>query len=118
MKIKVLELGDYKKVVAVSDIEVGDEVYRCSGKIVSEPTRTSIQSPYGHMEDTTSACINHNCNPNTVVLYVNKSLQFIAISNISEGDEITFNYNTTETELAEPFRCNCCGNLIRGERYE
>ena len=36
---------------------------------------------------------------------------------IFEGEEITFDYETTESEMAEPFQCNCHGNWIRGKNY-
>ena len=33
---------------------------------------------------------------------------------IKEGEEITFDYETTEEILAEPFSCQCHGRLIEG----
>ena len=38
-----------------------------------------------------------------------------ALKDIEKGEEITFDYETTETELREPFKCDCHGRLIVGK---
>jgi len=38
----------------------------------------------------------------------------VALRNIKSGDEITFNYESNEEELAVPFKCDCHGRLIVG----
>jgi hypothetical protein len=117
--IKVIEKDGYKKVVATTKIiSEGNVLYECAGRIVSKPTRTSIQTPFGHIEDDTGACINHNCNPNMMLEFINNSIQFVNIHEIKEDDELTFDYNTTEYELSSPFECACCGELIKGYKYE
>jgi len=99
--IKVIKEDGYKKVVTIIDISVeGNTVYECVGKIVPKPTRTSIETPNGHMEDNISACVNHNCNPNVKLEFTDTSIKFINTKEILEGCEVTFDYNTTEYELA------------------
>ena len=39
----------------------------------------------------------------------------IDIDIINKNEEITFEYNTTESKLTNPFRCKCQGNLIKGK---
>jgi SET domain-containing protein len=39
----------------------------------------------------------------------------VAKKDILSGEEITFDYETTETEMTEPFKCNCHGRWIRGK---
>ncbi|WP_268543591.1 SET domain-containing protein-lysine N-methyltransferase [Candidatus Nitrosotenuis cloacae] len=63
--------------------------------------------------------INHSCSPNSMLDL--DSLSFVAISNISVGEEITFHYCTTEFDLAaknEDFLCKCnstnCLKRIKG----
>ena len=60
---------------------------------------------------------NHSCNPNVVI----RGRSYIALRNIQPGDDITFDYETTELEMAEPFACACqaetCRGLIRGFRH-
>ena len=100
-----------------------------------EPTRTSIQVRNLHLEHYEGGCINHSCTPNAKVLGVMIGLDmsthfvpFLAFAESSKinpvlmagedilaGEEITFDYETTEEELAEPFQCNCHGRWIRGK---
>jgi SET domain-containing protein len=42
----------------------------------------------------------------------------VSTREIEEGEEITFDYNITESTLAHPFICNCCGKEIKGKSYE
>ena len=59
--------------------------------------------------------MNHHCDPNTKIVVPNFTMPFVsAIKNIEIGEELTFNYETTEAELANPFQCDCHGKWIRG----
>jgi SET domain-containing protein len=100
-----------------------------------EPTRTSIQVRNLHLEHYEGGCTNHNCNPNAKVLSIMWGLDMnayyipfaafaknsklnpvlMASEDILAGEEITFDYEITEEELAEPFKCNCHGRWIRGK---
>lgn len=53
--------------------------------------------------------INHSCAPNTRV----SNRKFIALRDISIGEEITFDYNSTEDEIAEAFDCLCANDNCR-----
>lgn len=48
-------------------------------------------------------------------------LTFRALRDIAAGNEITFNYLTTESEMAVPFNCSCgstnCFGLIQGRSF-
>lgn len=70
------------------------------------PTRTSIQVDGKHIEHHLGAFINHHCKPNTQV-YTDHAV-IIAKKDISPNEEITIDYEQTESELAEPFFCSCC----------
>jgi SET domain-containing protein len=61
--------------------------------------------------------VNHSCEPNTK-LDISKEQPFlIALENIKNGDEITVNYDLTETEgnriFCECKRPNCKGYFLR-----
>jgi hypothetical protein len=64
-------------------------------------------------------CMNHSCSPNSV-LEVGR-LAFIALRDISRGDEITFFYPGSEMRLAQPFLCRCgdesCLGHVEGGLY-
>ncbi len=60
--------------------------------------------------------LNHSCRPNARVA----NRMVVAAEPIAKGEEIRFDYNTTEYEMASPFHC-CCGHCdgaeIRGFRF-
>lgn len=49
--------------------------------------------------------INHSCEPNSSVDVLNRHI--IALNHIHSGDEITFNYLTSERVITAPFDCRC-----------
>ena len=104
------------------------------GNYLPYPTRTSIQIGDKHIESWDGGHINHHCDPNTEIRihddFIGKNSHnqnypslvalVVAKRDINIGEEITFDYETTEVELAEPFECNCHGRWIRGKihRYQ
>lgn len=63
--------------------------------------------------------LNHSCKPSACFNMSERTL--IALRNIDPGEEVNFNYNTTEYEMACPFSCRCgsggCLGAIKGFRY-
>jgi hypothetical protein len=60
--------------------------------------------------------LNHSCIPNAMI----RDCSLFAIQPISPFEEITFDYNTTEYDMVDPFICRCgkCNRRrIRGFRY-
>ena len=61
--------------------------------------------------------VNHSCAPNAYLA----GLNLIALVDIDEGAEITFDYNATEWELVHPFECACgaasCVETVQGFRH-
>jgi hypothetical protein len=49
--------------------------------------------------------LNHNCSPNGYMCF--EDLTYRALRDISEGEELTFHYCTTEFEMINPFDCLC-----------
>ena len=63
--------------------------------------------------------LNHSCEPNG---YMNiEELTVRALKDIAPGEEITFNYLATESEMAVPFNCICgsanCFGFIQGRNF-
>ena len=95
------------------------------GNYLPYPTKTSIQIEHDkHIESWEGGHINHHCYPNTEIK-IHKVIGptklvalVVAKRDIEIGEEITFDYETTEFELAEPFACNCHGRWIRGKNYD
>ncbi len=60
--------------------------------------------------------VNHSCEPNC--FFDTTGMEFITLSTVHSGEELTFFYPSTEWRMAQPFVCycgksNCCG-LIEG----
>lgn len=66
--------------------------------------------------------INHSCEPNCEVLYFNETPYIYALQDISEGDELNFDYKYgseadvefTDEQKREWFPCNCGAANCRG----
>jgi hypothetical protein len=65
----------------------------------------------------------HSCNPNMYIRVAddNKAIEFYALRNISEDEELTWNYCSAEDVFSCPFECLCgtetCEGLVRGFLY-
>ena len=77
-----------------------------------------IDSKNYHADD----FINHSCDPNTGLDL--KNMNFVALRNIKKGEDINWNYLTTEYDLVRDnldFECKCgsknCLKHIRGFKY-
>lgn len=121
----------YKGLYARKDIIAGSVIFDMKGRISRRGNKYSVQlgrdkhldfplirKPNDHL-DYAWQYVNHSCEPNG---YVNAAeYSFCALTNISKGEEITFNYLTTEYELAAPFLCECrsakCFGFIRGHKF-
>jgi len=121
----------HKGLFARKDFIAGSVIFHLKGSISKRPNKYSVQlSRDKHIDfppvrrpnddlDYAWQYVNHSCEPNG---YVNaEDLCFSALTNIKEGEEITFNYLTTEYELATPFQCSCgsagCFGFIGGYKF-
>lgn len=101
----------FKSVYSTSTYKCGELVYSLTGLILDKPTRESIQTGINeHIEDMFGMYMNHSFNCNTKV--VDRTI--VAIKHIDIGDEITFNYNDSETSMASPFIDNDTGLIVSG----
>lgn len=90
----------------------GELVYVVCGKPSATRTRESIEiAPEQHVVDDYAVCLNHSFSPN---LYL-QGRQFFALREIKVGEELTFNYLDTETEIASPFTCFSTGQSVNSE---
>jgi hypothetical protein len=126
----VLVTHDWRRLVAIRPIAAGTKIFMVIGRDTPTPTRHSIQvardvhvdqddahDPAEAMRRYFWRFMDHACDPNTVI----RGRSVIARRDIASGETVSFNYNTTEYELAEPFRCRCesalCIGLVRGARH-
>ena len=135
-------------VYAKEDFSEGHLIHELEGTWRHKPTRHSIQIGEKHLDSAIGGYLNHSCDPNASILIQLQDMSFkkqyvpsyvgvkgtltsMIISNpkpvvvankpIFAGQEITFNYNSTEDLMAEPFDCNCgsenCLGKIAGRLY-
>jgi len=113
--IKIAKRASGFLTLITSDCFMKDVILTIKGEETSVRDKYTIQvSPNIHISPNKDSgkYINHSCFPNTKV---NEERQFIALSDIKKGEEITFDYNSTEDELAEQFYCNCGHKNCRGK---
>lgn len=128
--VGVLVTHDWRRLVATRPIAAGQRVFVIEGHETSTPTRYSVQVGKDvHLDQDGVRDMNqvvrrffwrymdHDCDPTTLV----RGRAVIARRDIEPGEGITFNYNTTEYDLAEPFRCRCesalCAGTVRGAKH-
>jgi hypothetical protein len=129
-RIRVAGNADRLAVIAAHDIRRGEVILRVEGRPVERPCRYSIQigrdahlAPPPDLKPRASVArygwryLNHSCEPNAYL----RGLELVALADIPARSEITFDYNTTEWELASPFTCLCgapsCVGTVRGYRW-
>jgi len=112
---------------ATRDIAAGTTILHIEGRLQQHPTRYSIQlGDAEHIEADGSLpddemrvrhpwrFLNHSCDPNACV----EGRMLLALRPIACGEQITFDYTTTEASMAEPFACLCgasgCVGSVQG----
>lgn len=114
MNIEVIVSPSGKKTIATVDLKKGREVLLIDGNETTKRSRYTIQiSSEKHIlpDEKAGKYINHSCSPN---LKKEEGLVFVACRDIVKGDEVTFDYETTEKEIAETFTCLCGSENCRG----
>ena len=128
--VGVLVEAEQRRLIAVQPIRAGATIFTLVGRETRVPTRYSIQvGPEMHLDsddlptdearvrDRYWMYLNHSCDPSAWV----KGLSIIALRDIAAGDGVTFDYNATEYEMAEPFSCRCgtaaCVGTVAGYKH-
>ena len=126
-RVGVLRANQEFMLVASEAVPSGQRLFTIAGELTGTPSRYSLQVGRGLHLDLPDGCgeqeimdryfwrfMNHSCEPNARVV----GRQVVAGRDIAPGEQITFHYNTTEHEMAEPFRCTCgtssCAGVIAG----
>lgn len=120
IELRAAEIG--QGVFAREAIAAGEVLIALAHLFVGAPERHTIQidgerhqAGTGEIDD----FLNHCCEP-SAALDAGR-LCFVAARGIGPGEEITFNYLTSEWDMAEAFDCRCgaehCLRKIRGFRH-
>jgi hypothetical protein len=128
--VGVLVTHDWRRLVAIAPIAAGQRLFVLQGHETTVPTRYSIQiARDAHLDQDGTRdmgqvvrhlywrYMDHDCDPTTLI----RGRSVVARRDIEPGEGITFNYNTTEADMAEPFRCHCksalCVGVVRGANH-
>lgn len=114
-----------KALVAQNDIDENTVLFMFQGEATDKRTRTSIQvSADKHVEPGDfGAYTNHSCSPNAQIVaeYDEKKniaqIVLMTIKPIKKGEEVTFDYATTESTVTEDLhnkKCLCHSPNCRG----
>ena len=129
--VEVRNKRGFKGVYALQPVSQHSVIFYLRGDVVARPSKYTIQlGSNEHLtfpakrkrNDVLDYCwqyLNHCCAPNGYINTAERS--FRALRDIAPGEEITFNYLTTESEMAMPFDCNCgsanCFGFIQGRNF-
>ena len=120
-KLRLGAVAHGRAILCLQSVASGETVFDLSGRIVPSPAMHTLQIAEGvHLKpDAASwALINHSCSPNCVIDIEGRRI--VASREILPDEELTFNYLTTEWDMAAPFPCRCgaahCPGTIRGCR--
>jgi uncharacterized membrane protein YeiB len=109
--VEIIRTAGFASLHAGRSFARGEVVFPLRGRPVQRPTRFSIQvgreTHLDPISDSASpwGALNHGCNPNVAIDVPRRAI--IARRAIAAGDQLRFDYHTTEWELAESFVCNC-----------
>jgi len=122
--IVIVETNVGKAVEATRDIDKGHELYSFVGRILDKPNMHTVQlSETQHIEcEGGPEFTAHSCDPNTMMTFGDTSTtKLVATRPIKKGELISFNYCSTEWDMASPFQCKCgmaqCFGEIRGYKH-
>lgn len=124
--IKIVETDVGKAVEATCDIEKGQELFSFVGKVIEKPNMFTVQlSETKHLEcEGGPEFTAHSCDPNSMMVFGEThtaTTKLVATRAIKKGELITFNYCSTEWDMASTFQCKCgstnCFGEIRGFKH-
>ena len=100
MKIEFCKRVNGKGLFSTEKYNKGDIIYILKGPIKNKPDKYSIEIGLDqHITDEFGIYMNHSFEPSTRI----DGKKVIAVRTININDELNFNYNESETNMANPF---------------
>lgn len=103
--------------VSQKSFDTGDHIMSARAVSVSDERHShTIQKDWNKhvVMDLPAILINHSCNANVGIQDNDEAYDFYAIRSISCGEELTWDYETSEYEIFGNFSCQCGSPLCRG----
>ena len=114
--------GKGRALIANRSFKKGEAILPLKGIIrkYSEATSYAVQLGRDKFIDTSHRCVedytNHGCNPTLKIDF--ERMKFVALRDIKKGEELTYNYLSTEYDLVRDrldFDCRCGGKNCLGQ---
>ena len=115
IEIRVLRTttGSFVGVFAGTNLPRGSVVCDLTlGEFIPDRNFRTIEINSGHVDHPVGRYVNHSCNPTAFVDREQSAL--VSARDLSEGEQITFDYNSNEKNIATPFQCSCGAVSCRG----
>lgn len=91
-------------VFVIAKVSAGEMLCVLNGPVLTERTRYSIEREGVHYDTRPPLrFVNHSCAPSAA--WYGKELRALRI--LQAGEEVTFDYTETESEISTPFACRC-----------
>jgi len=111
--MEIKSKNNNKGLYSLQEYKINTKIRRLEGDIRNKPTRTSIEIGHNkHIEDHYGKYMNHSFEPSCKI----DDGYIVSIRDIENEDEITFNYNDSETKMAYPFKDNQTNELVSGKK--
>ena len=125
-KVEIVEVTEgFMSTRAKETILLDSFIANLEGQLLHHPTPYTVQVGVGQHVDPVGPLkrTNHSCEPNAKLifpsLHKNGSIQggfyLVATRDIEKGEDIAFDYTTTEYEMSQGFRCLCGARCCLGE---
>jgi len=119
MEIEVRANHKGKALYAGRRFHKGEAITRLGGELHKKPKKTTIQVDENTHIDGFWGNANHSCEPNTYINFEDFTIR--ALKEINVGEELSWNYCTTDWDFSSPFKCSCgskkCLGDVRGFKH-
>lgn len=97
-------------------LKTGTTVFEEVGAVKSKPDKYTLQLDDNQHMLCSGPLIfcNHSCDPNCMARVFYGLVEIVTIRDVKKGEPITFDYNTTEWDMASPFDCMCGSANCKG----
>jgi len=122
LHVRVVGPAMARGLCATERVAAGDVLFAVTGITTAMPSRYSIQVGDAEHIDLSPGTpvdemlvrhpwrfLNHSCSPNAAY----RHRTFVALRPIESGESVTYDYDTTEFDMAEPFDCTCGSDACR-----
>jgi len=110
--MEIKEENNFKGLFSSEKYAINTKIHKLEGEILNKPSRTTIEIGVGqHINDNYGIFMNHSFEPSCKI----DNGYITAIRDIDIGDEITFNYNSSETSMSCPFVDSKTNKMVNGK---